>query len=148
MKRTDNAWHEADKGDEDDNNEDHDEDEAQGKNEDEDRVNVKYKCRKKEEMPPPEGHQWRQAIQRSREAAGLDTDDEYSPTPMTWQEINQRELARQEGLLLKRGIAALAGSSGAKVTKDTDTAWDWLRPFDPSECAAETSSGGRASASN
>jgi hypothetical protein len=119
-----------------------------GINEDEDRTIVKHKCRKKEEMPPPEEHQWRKAIKRSREAAGADSDDKYSPTPMTWNESNQREVARQEGMLIKRGVAALERTSGAKVTKGTETAWDWLTPFDPSDCTAEATSGSGASASN
>jgi hypothetical protein len=45
------------------------------KAEDEDKGNAKHKCRKKDEMPPPEEHQWREAIRRSREAAEGHTAD-------------------------------------------------------------------------
>jgi hypothetical protein len=89
-------------------------------------------------MPPPEEHQWKEAIRMSRDAVAKSLLPLFcprecahcNPPELTWALINQRARDKYEG------SAAKVGTSDAMETMDTDSAIDWLTPFDPAESTA------------
>jgi hypothetical protein len=106
---------------------------------------IKNKRRRKDAMPPPDDIKWRNAIQRSREAAPErkfiePTSDAYTPTLV---ELAMDERQRSYLRRLERASEAGAKRMATKTT-GSDAAPDWLAPFDPSEASSETASGSGA----